>query len=109
MPPGDALLAALYDSVVEDSALERALHLLAEQFHCPSASIISFDAAVPQADVLSAVGTFQNPAFQHAYQTEWSAFDPAPLAFSALPFWRGRRHRHDVQPRFSQDLPVLQR
>jgi GAF domain-containing protein len=86
MPPGDALLAALYDSVVEDSALERALHLLAEQFHCPSASIISFDAAVPQANVLSAVGTFENSAVKDAYQTEWAAFDPAPRAFSALPF-----------------------
>ena len=86
MPPGDALLAALYDSVVEDSALERALHLLAEQFHCPSASIISFDAAVPQANVLSAVGTFEDSAVKDAYQTEWAAFDPAPRAFSALPF-----------------------
>jgi GAF domain-containing protein len=86
MPPGDGLLAALYDSVVEDSAMERALNVLAEQFHCPSASIISFDAAVPEANVLAVIGTFEDPVVQHAYQTEWAASDPAPLAFSALPF-----------------------
>jgi hypothetical protein len=58
MPPGDALLAALYDGIVDDGALKRALAMLAERFHCPSACLLSFDAAVPQADILAAVGVF---------------------------------------------------
>ena len=84
MPPGDALLAALYDGVVEDSALDRALNMLAEQFHCPSACLLSFDAVVPQADILAAVGVFGKPEVQRAYNSEWVALDPAGPAFAAL-------------------------
>jgi GAF domain-containing protein len=86
MPPSDALLGALYDSIIDDGALERALGLLAEQFHCLSAALVSFDAAAPETNVLAAAGTFAEPALQRSYQSEWAPRDPAPLAFSALSF-----------------------
>jgi hypothetical protein len=60
-PPSDALLTALYDGIVDAGGLERALGLLAEQFHCPSAALISFDAAAPEADVVSSAGMFAEP------------------------------------------------
>jgi hypothetical protein len=85
MPPGDALLAALYDGIVDDGALKRALAMLAERFHCPSACLLSFDAAVPQADILAAVGVFGGAEVQRAYNSEWVALDPAGPAFAALP------------------------
>ena len=85
-PPSDALLAALYDGIVDAGGLERALGLLAEQFHCPSAALISFDAAAPEADVVSSAGMFAEPALQRAYNEEWAPLDPAPRAFAALSF-----------------------
>jgi hypothetical protein len=71
-PPSDALLTALYDGIVDAGGLERALGLLAEQFHCPSAALISFDAAAPEADVVSSAGMFAEPALQRAYNEEWA-------------------------------------
>jgi DNA-binding CsgD family transcriptional regulator len=80
------LLTALYDGIVDAGGLERALGLLAEQFHCPSAALISFDAAAPEADVVSSAGMFAEPALQRAYNEEWAPLDPAPRAFAALSF-----------------------
>jgi GAF domain-containing protein len=80
------LLTALYDGIVDAGGLERALGLLAEQFHCPSAALISFDAAAPEADVVSSAGLFAEPALQRAYNEEWAPLDPAPRAFAALSF-----------------------
>jgi hypothetical protein len=72
--------------IVDAGGLERALGLLAEQFHCPSAALISFDAAAPEADVVSSAGMFAEPALQRAYNEEWAPLDPAPRAFAALSF-----------------------
>ena len=86
MPPGDALLAALYDSVVEDSALDRALDMLARQFHCPSACLLSFDAVLPQADILAAVGVFGSAEVQRTYNSEWGRWiPPDPLSPRCVP------------------------
>ena len=85
-PPSDALLTAFYDGIVDAGELERALGLLAEQFHCPSAALISFDAPAPEADVVSSAGMFAEPALQRAYNEEWAPLDPAPRAFAALSF-----------------------
>ena len=86
MRPSDAdIIAALYDGVVADEALQRALTLLAERFDCPSIALVSFDAATPQADMFAAAGAIATPEFLRSYREEWSAHDPAPRVLAAQP------------------------
>ena len=80
----DEILAALYDSVVENRRIEDALNLLAERFHCPSAGLISFDATIPQADSMAAIGVMGAAENLGSYRNTFSTIDPAPKAFSAL-------------------------
>ena len=80
----DEILAALYDSVIENRRIEDALNLLAERFHCPSAGLISFDATIPQADSMAAIGVMGAAENLASYRNTFSTIDPAPKAFSAL-------------------------
>jgi hypothetical protein len=85
MPPSDLeIVSALYSSIAEGRGIEPALELLARRFNCASALLVSFEAAVPNADVASAVGTFGEPKNLRTYHKDWSTRDPGPRAFSAL-------------------------
>ncbi|HTV69239.1 MAG TPA: hypothetical protein VMF90_11950 [Rhizobiaceae bacterium] len=85
MPAGDGqILTALYDGIVDGRELGRALELLAARFDCPSASLVSFDAALPRSDIVSPIGILGQPENTSSYRAEFSVFDPAPRAFANL-------------------------
>jgi PAS domain-containing protein len=84
--PSDAeIISALYGAILDEDALEGALALLADRFHCAASMLVSFDAASPRADVLASTGSMWTPDVMRAYHEEWGALDPSPRAYAALP------------------------
>jgi PAS domain-containing protein/DNA-binding CsgD family transcriptional regulator len=78
------LISAIYEGIVETAELEPAIKALAGRFGCESASIVSFDQAVPRASIAFSVGAL-DAAAQRRYASEFAAHDPAPAAFAAHP------------------------
>ncbi len=78
------IVSAIYDGIVEAAEIEPSLKAIAHHFGCESASIVSFDRAVPRASIALSVGAV-DAAAQRRYENEFAAHDPAPAAFAAQP------------------------
>lgn len=76
------LVAALYDAIVDETALEQAIGAVARRLGCHSSSIVSFDPLAPQAAVALSSGAFDDNA-KRRYAADFAAHDPAPAAFAA--------------------------
>jgi DNA-binding CsgD family transcriptional regulator/GAF domain-containing protein len=78
------LVAALYEAIVDEVALEQAIDAIARRLGCHSACIVSFDPLTPQAAIALSAGAFDDMA-KRRYETDFAAHDPAPAAFAAAP------------------------
>ncbi len=76
------LVAALYDGIVDATALEQAIDAIARRRGCVSASIVSFDPLMPKAAIALSSGVFDDSA-KRRYEADFAAHDPAPAAFAA--------------------------
>jgi PAS domain-containing protein len=74
-------LDALYLGVKDGGVFDRALGMLADQFGCPSATVVDFDAVAPEISLACPVGF--DPEVLRLYQEQFANIDPAPSAFAS--------------------------
>lgn len=102
----DTILAALYESVLHDDALDTVVALLAKRYVCPSGALVFVGRTSALADVATYHGSFDGSAVLR-YRTHYALLDPAPAAMARLPlcqaaatdrlFDRDREHQQFLQ------------
>ncbi|MCZ8544885.1 hypothetical protein OOJ09_11890 [Mesorhizobium qingshengii] len=77
-------LDALYLGVRDRAEFDASLDLLGGLFDVATAILLDFDAARPEVSAQASVGLFKGEVLDR-YQRDFTALDPAPKAFMALP------------------------